>query len=629
MPVQSAGASALSVACQLGKGLLGQPGTLLLERERLVFTPRKARPSWLGGGPVALELRQIEGISVDGGLAVEAGGKVHRFTGGGAPRLALLLESELLAMRGAPSRFAAGARFLAHGEARWELESGDSGQGHVVLVEDQLLWWTGRGEPQSLPIGRLRSVELEAATGAVIVDDGEQEVVFHTGCAGALCAWLAVAVGGARVPLGAQVHVASGGALGAELYLGLRSGLLVLVRSGRGGSCRRLKIADLVALVGKGARLELHWRGGSEALELGEAAGAAAVRSLLLEQMQVWQQAGAAWGGQELARFDARLPALADEEPRFLQPALRVEGERRLAGSLALYEDRLVFVPADGSASSALPVDGLVRSRSVGPSLVGFVGQRAAFQLAGAKAEVESFWDLLQAPARLLTGRGITAAAVARLRGEAAWLRLGPRDESQEVEEHGEVRVQVSECSLRFELEGRAPSWVKPGVELHLELGRREGLTHVHAAVKRAMPLGRRWRLDLESPDRIEIFNKREAYRAPAEGAAQLVDAEGRSLGSAALRDVSASGVGLRSAPALAVGQRVEVQLAIEGEAELRLPVRVVRQDRYGGGVVLGLKVGMDELDEARQTELAALVMRLQLAWLARRLGESDMDDAG
>jgi hypothetical protein len=73
------------------------------------------------------------------------------------------------------------------------------------------------------------------------------------------------------------------------------------------------------------------------------------------------------------------------------------------------------------------------------------------------------------------------------------------------------------------------------------------------------------------------------------------------------------------------VGTRLVTELQLEAEAPLQLEARVVRQDRSADGILLGLKIAEDALDEAHHTELAALVMRLQLKWLAKRLGEGDM----
>lgn len=624
-PAAVPGPAPFSVSAQSGRGLLGTAGTLHLDAAVLRFTPRSARPAWLGGGGMEVALREIEGISTDGGLAVEAGGQVWRFTGGGVAPLALLLESELLAMRGEPSRFAPGARYLVQGEARWEAEGGEKGHGHVMLVRDRLLWWTGRGPVQELPLARVRTSGLEQATGALIVDDGAQETLFHSAAAGALCAWLAVAEGAAEVGEGARVFAGTGGTLGGRVHLGVAPGRLVWVRGGRGGTRWVVPVARLWGLHGRGTSLELVASGGRQRIELDGVEGAEAVRRVVLDEVERWAQLGAAWGGTAAERFDPRLPAVAGEEARLLRPALRLEGEQQATGTLCLFEESLVFVPADGTAPEVLPVDGLVRSRAVGPHLVGIVGRRAVVRLGGPAAEVDALWDLLQAPARLLTGTAITAAALARLQGEAAWLRVGAQGADEEPVETGAVRLKVVERTVRIEVEGRPPAWLKPGVALELELGRREGLTHVHAAARRVQPVGRRWRLDLEPPDRIEIFNKREAYRAPAEGTAQLREPGGGPLGSAELRDLSASGIGLRAAPTLAAGRRVEVELLFEDEAPLVLEARVVRESRASDGVVLGLKIAEDELDEARHTELAALVMRLQLKWLARRLGEGDM----
>jgi hypothetical protein len=182
---------------------------------------------------------------------------------------------------------------------------------------------------------------------------------------------------------------------------------------------------------------------------------------------------------------------VAGETARLLRPALRVEGDQQATGTLCLFEESLVFVPADGTAPEVLPVDGLVRSRAVGPHLVGIVGRRAVFRLAGPAAEVDGLWDLLQAPARLLTGTAITAAALARLQGEAAWLRLGPQGGEHEPVETGAVHLKVAERTVRLEVEGRPPGWLQPGTALQLELGRREGLTHVHAVARRVQPVGR------------------------------------------------------------------------------------------------------------------------------------------
>ena len=510
--------------CQWGRGLLGVAGTLAVGDGALVFLPRPGRARWLSGKGLRLRLRDIEGISVEGGLAVQVGATVHWFVGDAAERIALLVESELLGMRGQDARFAPGARYLAHSEAQWEAEDGSTGRGHIVLVDDSLLLIGADGQPQALPLARMRSFQVEAATGALVVDDGQREHIIHTDQTARICAWLCLLDDDCVVDEEAAIHEARAGALDTRAMVAVGATRLGIVTGGRGGRCLLLPISELHALDGRAPAQTLRWAGGTLALRFDRPAGAADIQAAVLAAMRRWHDDARGWGGRPEGQLQLPLPGLAQEPPRFCRPVLAVDGSELCTGTLALFEELLVFVPADGSAPETMPVAGLLRGHGGVPSVLAIQGARRGFRMPGGPADVDAFWDLVDAPARLMTGARITDGVLARLAGPAAWVRIGLPDDDAVLFEADEAELRVRGGRVAVELGGRRPGWARPGTALHLEMGCADGITHLHAVLQSAGPATgvAAWRLVLDRPTRLEVFNQRAAYRAAAVGTATL-----------------------------------------------------------------------------------------------------------
>lgn len=637
MPTSDVFVPVIEGTVRRGRGLLAVTGRLLVTADTLRFVPEGRLGRWLGAEVWQVPLTGVDGIATGEALGVEVAGTVHWFVGAAAERIGLRLESQLLWLRRQPCRFESDEAVVVHGDLRWEQEGGARGQGHGVLTRRTLWWWPSGGPVVGQPLSALRSVAVEASSGALILDNGEAELILQSSEAAELYGWLRICSGPSVqgvAPLGllpATLHRAAV-PIPAWLVL-LRGGVEVIPRAGLGTVMPvHIRVADLLQVAGSGDSLSLTTASAETKLSFPSTSVRAGVVDRLHGVLGDWAAAGQAWGGEPLGTWLRRLARASMDPPEFSTPALGLRGDVQRAGTLALFEDELVFVPSEG-APVHLPIEGLVRSRGIDGGVLGFIGVPQRWRIPGGDAAVERFWQLCGAPARCLEGAAISNSVLHRLLGVSTYARallVGvPPDDA--------VLAEVHPADLS--LHGGALSLVVPGVRsgvpqgtpLHLELGRRDGVytlfTEVFAALEGDGP--RTWRLVLARPHRIEVFNKRQSYRAPTSADVSVCLHGQNNLHSGVLRDLSATGVGLWTDAPITPGQPLTLQWVLESSGRsIDLPARVVRRGRAverPQDTLLGVRLELEGTDEGLQAAVVAEVMQLQLAMLGKRLSSDEI----
>jgi hypothetical protein len=601
---------------RLGRGPLAPGGRLWLEADRLRFAPEGRLGRWTGARPVDVELRSVEEIELNGGLGLRAGREVWWFAGAAAARLGWRLEAALLHLRGQPGDSAPDERVWVQADARWEGDGGARGRGDLILTDRRVILREG-GAAWDRPFGALRAAEREQSSGALVVDDGLSERIVHASEVGYVLALIRAAHGGRLGdeppvwPAGTALWVGAGPRLELHPDRALPGAGLAPVRGVAIDAVDRAGLDDAGLRVGAG-EVELLAPGAPEAW--------AWLRAALDARMQRWLSDGLGWGGAAAAAVGAAHRAAraalppADGEPglRFFAPGLWIDGPLLRGCTVAFGDGALSVLPAGDAPLTVVPEAALVRSPGASADELCLSRPPLRVRLAGGAGAVEALWAACAAPSRRLEGAQIGAEVIARLCGEPRYARI--LIGADERASFTPARLRPHPRGLLLGGDAPAPHGLPAGPAL-VELGLPDGVYQVQTALLGPADLQGVRGVLLAPPGRIEVFNRRRAYRAPFDALAV-----GPGLW---LADLSATGVGLLVDLPLGPGDRVELSLPLPG-APARLRAEVVRRAAAPQGRArLGLR--LLGVDAATGAAVVGLALRRQLELLSGRLEAADL----